>query len=101
MIDFLILQRFVSNLIIKVTYFFFKFKEFPPSLSYVQTIRFFVRLIACVLVGNRMPPIENRMRYATISVDYPHDASVSSCCLSWDVINLLGNAFRLWLTTFA
>ena len=50
--------------------------NFSYNLSYVQTMRIFVRLIACILVGNRMPHIESRMRYATISVDCPHDASV-------------------------
>ena len=76
-------------------------QENVPSLSYVQTMRFFVRLIAYVLVGNRMPRdhIESPMRYATNFVECPHDASVSSSRLPWDGINLLGNALRLCFTT--
>ena len=64
-------------------------------------MQFFVRLIACVLVGNRMPHIESRMRNANNSVDCPHDASVCSSRLPWDGINLLGKTFRLWFANVA
>ena len=58
-------------------------------------MRFFVRFIACVLDGNRMPHVESCMRYATNSDNCPHDASVCSSRLPLDGINLLGNTFRL------
>ena len=48
-----------------------------------------------------MPHIESCMRYATISVDCPHDALVCSSCLSLDGINLLGNTIRLCFTNVA
>ena len=41
------------------------------------------------------------MRYATISVDCPHDASVRSSRLPWDGINLLGNTIRVCSTNLA
>ena len=68
--------------------------------SFVETMRFFVRLIAFLLDENRLPDVESRMRNATHTDYCSHDVSVCSSRLPFDGINMLKENFSTMVNKF-